>query len=408
MKEDLSYITGNPAVLKKINVARILHQLRFNGSASRAELARRTRLDAKTLTNVSQTLLADGLIQCRETVALGRGRPAENITLNPEAAYGIGLDLGSQQVTGAVIDLAGNVQSHFRREFDIPKDGKYLLNKAEEVLHDLLGSLTRSARKRVQGIGFCVPGFLNREEGVVVESVNIRGFTDVPIIDQYQARFKIPVILEEASRTMALAELWFGKHKNSTHFICIDMGIGIGMGIIHNGILYRGSREQSGEIGHTVVEPHGQVCRCGKRGCLERVASGKALSDLSLSVDLEKYKIKCVGAKAIYQAAQAGDVKAKAILRRTGEYIGIAISNVINLFDPDLVILNGGLINAGDLLLDPLKDVIKTNCMNSKTGQVQIEISGLGNLAGAMGAAMLPLEHYFEFENIHFWPGGNR
>jgi predicted NBD/HSP70 family sugar kinase len=400
MEKRNGYMVGNPAILKKINMARVMHQLRFNGPASRAELSRRTGLDAKTLTNVSQTLLEKGLIGAQDTVVVGRGRPAEIISIQPDAALGIGVDLGAQQVTGVVIDLAGNVRAHFREEFDSPKDKKYLLKKTEGIVLKLVKSIDERLQKRIEAIGFCIPGFLDRGQGLVRESVNIEGFKNVPVGDIFQKQFQYPVILEESSRMMAMAELWFGKRTTESHFICVDLGVGIGMGIVHQGLLYRGAREKSGEIGHMVVEPGGKRCSCGMQGCLETVASGKALMKMADEIALAKYGITQTGAGGIYQAAMAGDVKARNLFEKAGRSIGIAVANVINLFDPDFVVLNGGLVRAGELMIKPLKETVATHCIAGDN--CPVEVSELGELAGAMGAAMLPLRSYFEFEDIRF------
>jgi len=360
-------------------------------------------LDAKTLTNVSARLLGENLIGCRDAVVAGRGRPAEIIFINPHAAYGVGIDLGSQQVTGVVVDMAGNVPWRIRREFESPRDKNFLLKQADQVVAELFDSLGKSAGKKVRGIGFCVPGFLDRRRGLAVESVNIRGFKNVPVGRLFQRRFKQPVFLEESSRMMAMAELWFAKRDFESHFICVDLGVGIGMGIVHNGIMYRGSRERSGEIGHTVVEPRGLQCLCGKRGCLETVASGSGLARHAEKINLSKRGIKSKGAKAIYEAAVSGDTQAQEVLTKAGEYIGLAIANVINLFDPDRVILNGGLVTAGNRIVDPLRRAVKAHSMKTTGGGCRVEVSELGQSAGAMGAAMLPLMSFFEFENIKFW-----
>jgi predicted NBD/HSP70 family sugar kinase len=400
MKNSHAYMIGNPAILKKINMARVMHQLRFKGPASRADLSRQTGLDAKTLTNVSQTLLEKGLIAAQETVVAGRGRPAEIIAVQGNAALGLGVDLGAQQITGVLLDLAGNTLAHFHEEFDSPMSKDLLLKKAEELVSKLLNATTSALRKRIQAIGLCIPGFLDRSEGLVRESVNIENFQNVPVRDIFKKRFGYPVILEESSRMMAMAELWFNQHSSESHFICIDLGTGIGMGIVHKGQLYRGAREKSGEIGHMVVDPDGRSCSCGRRGCLETVASGKALMKMAEQLDLEKYAVKATGGKAISLAAMSGHVKAKHLLEKVGESIGIAVANVINLFDPDFIILNGGLVRAGELMIAPLKETVKTHCIAGDS--CPIEVSELGELAGAMGAAMLPLRSYFEYEDIRF------
>jgi len=393
-------LTGDAAILTQINAMRVLKFLRLNGAASRIHLSRSTGLDSKTLTNVSNHLLGQGMITAKKTVTSGLGRPAELLSLNPDKALGIGIDFGASQMSAVLVDLAGNVWSRCREEFSIPKSKTFLLKKAETVTRDLLTSLNSQQRKAVAGIGVSIPGVLDREKGRVMISVNIRGFRDVPIVDILGNKFPFPVFLEKASYSMALAEIWFAKPSRQGNFICVDLGFGIGMGVVHNGLLHRGADEMCGEIGHTVVQPRGRRCTCSLRGCLETVASGNALGRLAEELPLADYGITTAGARAVCEAAQAGDPRAKRAVKRAGEYIGIAIANVINLLDPGPVILNGGLVQAGALLVDPIRKAVAQHTMKGARQATHIELSELGLLAGAMGAAMLPLRPFFEFDNI--------
>jgi predicted NBD/HSP70 family sugar kinase len=199
---------------------------------------------------------------------------------------------------------------------------------------------------------------------------------------------------------MAIAEKWFGGRHKIEHLICIDAGYGIGMGILHNGRVYRGANEISGEIGHMVVDPKGRKCRCGNIGCLETVASGKALERSAKSLALSKMGIKSKGAKALFEAALVGHPQAREILSEAGHYIGMAIANVINLFDPNIVVLNGGLIGSARFLMPNLKKAVQHYVVKSSRNRCVTEISSLGKLAGARGVGMLPLMSYFEIENI--------
>ena len=395
-------LIGNPAVLKRVNRVRILNSLRLFGPDSRAELAAGTGLDAKTITNVCNDLLEEGLILTKEPVACGRGRPAGKITLNNQSCYAIGVDIGARQITAVLIDLSGNVISKWHQDYNSSKRKTFVLKKVSETIQTLSSTLDQKQQKKIQGIGICIPGLLNRADGVVIQAVNMPGFKNISVTAGIKEKFSRTVILEESSRAMAIGELWFGNHGNAEDFICIDAGFGIGMGIMHNGRLYRGANEVSGEIGHTVVDAKGLKCTCGKKGCLETIASGRALGEFARLLNLEKYGIKSKDAKAVFQAAVLGDLKAKKALAKAGESIGIAIANVINLFDPGFVILNGGLTEAGALLIEPLKRSVQAHCVRPFRKNYGIEVSRLGKLAGALGAAMLPLKEFFEFENIRF------
>jgi predicted NBD/HSP70 family sugar kinase len=309
------------------------------------------------------------------------------------------VDVGAQQITMVVLDFQGQIRQERRREYQVAKTGSFLLEEIKAGIGELIRDMPRTLRRGLKGIGICVPGFLDRDRGVIRQSVNIRGFRDVQLLPHF-ASFDLPVLLDESSRCMALAEKWFGGHHEVEHLICIDAGYGIGMGIVHRGRLYRGANEVSGEIGHMVVDPKGGKCRCGNVGCLETVASGKALEREAKDLALHKMGIKTKGARAIFDAAVAGHPRARDILAQTGRYLGTAVANVINLFDPQVVVLNGGLVRADQFLMPELKKAVQRYTVKASAHNCQIQASTVGPLAGACGAAMLPLRSSFEFENI--------
>lgn len=397
-QNDLNTLIGNPAVLKQVNKVRLLNRLRLSGTMSRADLARVTGLDAKTVTNICNSLLSDGLLACAEAKAKGRGRPPENIVIHGEAAFSIGIDIGATQVSAVLIDLAGKIVRQTRSDFGKCKDGEFLVGKATEIVNEITNSISSKNKKKISGIGVCIPGFLDREAGIVHDSVNIANLKGFPVCEVLNKTSGLPVLLEEASRSMAIGEIWFTQHWADSDFISVDMGFGIGVGIVHNGLLYRGAHERSGEIGHTVVVNGGAKCSCGKQGCLETVVSGFALEEHAKRLGLSSSKF--FGGKALFDAAQQGNAEAQKELNKAGFYIGLAIANMINLFDPSLVILNGGLIKAGEHVLEQLKNSVKEHSISRNGAVCKIEVSGLGDYAGSLGAAMLGFKHFFEFKNI--------
>ena len=407
MQSNVHNLTGNSKVLQHVNTVRVMNYLRLRGSASRARLARATGLDAKTITNISNSQLAARLLVCDQSAGRDEvrrpGRPAERLSINAEAAFGVGIEVGAGNVTVVLVDLQGEVREKSHQEFSTGRSGKFLLGQIYDRTERLLESLSGKWRKRIDGIGIAVPGFIDKDQGIIRESVNIRGFRNMPMVADLQSRFGMNAVLEKSSRAMALAEIWCSGRDPSSDFICVDLGAGIGIGIVHNGLIYRGANDISGEIGHTVVEPNGIVCTCGKRGCLETVAGGKALANMAKELVTKKYGIKSKGIEAIQQAAEAGDAHAIQLLEKVGRYIGIAIANVINLFDPAGVVLNGRLVDVGPLFLDSLNETIRANSIGLFDRRCTIEISSLGRWAGALGAAMLPLRCYFEFENIRLF-----
>lgn len=391
-------LIGNSAVLKKVNKVRLLNELWFNCSISRASLSRRTGLDAKTITNICNELLAEKLIFLDEVVVSGRGRPSGMLKLNPRAMYSVGIDIGASHITAIIIDFAGNVIDRQTILFMPIKTRDYIVKKLKPIIDQLINGFQHKGK--IKAIGLSFPGFLDRENGKIINSVNFNKIADFQIVSHIEKMTGLPVFLDESSRMMALGELWFGEHGDVDNFICVDLGYGIGMGIVQNGLLYRGFNEISGEIGHIMIDPDGKKCRCGKKGCLETIAGGKVFYDMALKLNLDKYGINSFGGRAIFEAAEKNDKRAVDVLQKVGYSIGIAIANVITLIDPGFVIVGGGLMNASKYILEPMQNAVQEHSVSSLRKNPKVMLSKLGEDLCAMGASIVPIKEYFEFENI--------
>jgi predicted NBD/HSP70 family sugar kinase len=322
--------------------------------------------------------------------------------LDKEAAFGIGIDIGACHINSVLIDMQGHKLAEEYEEFDVYcQERTVIVKHIEKNISLLLNRLTKEHRGKLSGVGICLPGFIDRHNKVALDSANIKALHNFAIGSHFAKKFKTKLFLEEASRSMALAERWFGGYNQCDNYILVDMGFGIGIGVVQNGLIYRGANECSGEIGHTVVDPYGVRCKCGKQGCLETIAGGHAMQDAAKKI-AEIKDNSLSGGKAICEAAKQGSTSAVAELAKVGHSIGIAVANVINLFDPAEVILNGGLVKAGNMIIEPLKHAIDAHTVSRSNIKREIHISRLGDSASALGAAMMPLRHYFEIENIRF------
>jgi len=372
-------LSGNAAILKRINRTRVLNKLRQHRECSRTYLADMTELDKKTITNICNSLFDDGLIRIHDGGSNGKGRPPQIISLNPEAAYSIGIDVGGGHVSSVLMDFSGNIRNTFIKTSTSHTEGT-VWGTVEKSVKSLLQDFPK-AGSRLEGIGICIPGLLDSENGRVIRSVNLKELEGVSVVERLSQRFALPVFLEEASRSMALAEIWYGGRYGSRDFIVVDLGVGIGLGIVHQGKLYRGAHESSGELGHIVVQPGGKTCSCGKKGCLETVASGKAITEA---------------------AEQSAFGNNQQFISEAGSYAGMALANVINILDPHEIILQGGLTNLGETFLKPLKESAARHSLAGSELLSRIKSSELKDNAGAMGAGILPLKRYFEMDNITF------
>ena len=224
--------------------------------------------------------------------------------------------------------------------------------------------------------------------------------------------FELPIYIEKNIRTMALAEKWFGQARNIDNMVCIGVRSGIGLGIIVDGKLFSGVSESAGEIGHITVDRTGPKCMCGNRGCLQELASGRAIvarikkrmkNGESSKIDkLVKRNRGEITPEIVIQAAKSGDHAALEIIKETGEYLGLAIADVINLFNPELIILAGSLVSAGELILNRIRETVEERALEVPRKAAKIALSELGDNIGALGAAALIMcESEKVWETIH-------
>ena len=310
----------------------------------------------------------------------------------------IGIDVGGTNVKIALVNEDKIIYSN-----SVKKKKKmgyeYTVNNIKQAIKDLMKE-TNTEAKDIQGIGFDFPGQVDCKTGVVKLAPNIPGWVNVPIAQMIEEEFNIPTRIDNDVRCAALGELKFGAGRGCENFICITVGTGIGSGIVINGKVVRGASNAAGELGHIKLQMQGgPICGCGDTGCLEAFASGPSI--VAMAQDYirggKSTKFREMAAAEggeitpymVAKAAEAGDPVAKRIFEIVGEYIGIGLTSVINLLNPEKVIIGGGVAEAGDLLFDPIRRTIKERAMVVAGEAVEIVPAELGNSAGVIGASML-------------------
>jgi predicted NBD/HSP70 family sugar kinase len=283
-----------------------------------------------------------------------------------------------------------------------------IIDQMKATVRALLGSHRKTAA--VRGVGVCVPGFVNPKTGLSIVSENIPGWRQVDLNCAFASEFSEPIVLEDSSRALGLAEKWLGEGGNKKDFLVLDIGYGIGMAIFVNGRLYTGSSYKSGEIGHTVAQANGNLCTCGNRGCLETVASGKAIAvqakqgvlekKSEILMDLARGTPELLTAQDVGLAAGLGDEYSVRLLSQAGTYLGISLANVINVFNPSLVVLGGGLVNAGLPLLESLTEALKADTMMGIRDGLEIVVSKLEGNGSAVGASILAMQPLFSYSDM--------
>ena len=311
----------------------------------------------------------------------------------------IGIDVGGTNVKIALVDKSGKIIYSNSVPTYAKMGYEYTVNNIKQAIKDLMKE-TNTTAKDIDGIGFDFPGQVDYKTGVVKLAPNIPGWVNVPIAQMIEEEFHIPTRIDNDVRCAALGEMKFGAGQGCENFVCITVGTGIGSGLFVNGQLVRGASNAAGEIGHIKLQmKDGLICGCGDTGCLEAYASGPSI--VAMAQDYIKggksTKFREMAAAEggeitpymVAKAAEAGDPVAKRIFAIVGEYIGIGLTSVINLLNPEKVIIGGGVAEAGDLLLDPIRKTIKERAMVVAGSAVEIVPAQLGNSAGVIGASML-------------------
>jgi glucokinase-like ROK family protein len=395
--------------INKLNKIKVLGLIRETGPVSRADLVKRTGLSAPTVTRI-----VDGLIHDEKLVAevgMGSssgGRPPLLVKFNSEQNYVIGIDLGATFTRGALSNLDGK----FINEIKIPTRLESGFDAIMEDLSDLIHRLSKGnpkvRKQRVFGVGIAVAGLINRRKNLVEYSPDFDWY-NVDIVKTLGKNIEYPVIFDNVTRLMALGGLSYGADQKLQNFICVNVGYGIGAGIIVDGKLLMGADGFAGEFGHITIETDSDIqCSCKKYGCLEALASGKAIAltarsrlargQSSLLVEMCGGDINKVTAKMVADAVRKGDVLASNVFKRAMDYIGIGISSLINIFNPELVTIGGGVSLAGDIFFDNIRDSVDRNIMQPISRKVEILPVTFGENAALMGAFALILNRVLNMD----------
>ena len=319
---------------------------------------------------------------------------------NPEP-LGLGIDLGGTKILTAVATAQGKMLS---RDHSVTPATK----GQEPVVQSILDSIGRTleqagiAAPQLSAIGVGAPGLSNSETGILFTSPNLPGWRDVPLRDIIEKELGKKAFLINDANAAALGELYFGAAKGAHHFIYITISTGIGGGIIIDGEVYTGSIGTAGEVGHMTIDDDGPPCNCGNRGCWETLASGTAMAREARKQIKEGARTSILGyaegdvekvtAQVIHNAAKEGDSLAKELITRTGYYVGVGLANLVNIFNPELIVIGGGLSNIGDMLLEPAYEVAGERAFKESYRTVRFALAKLGRDSGVLGAAAFALQ----------------
>lgn len=302
----------------------------------------------------------------------------------------LGIDIGGTNIRLGVVDDKGKIL--YRKRFPTLKEqGK---NRVIARLLKVINSVIKNSKYPIKGIGIGCPGPLDSKKGIVLSPPNLPDWKGLHLREIVRRRFNLPVYLENDANCAGLGESWQGAGKGASSMVLLTLGTGIGSALILNKKLWKGKDGFASEFGHVSINPKGPKCKCGNRGCLELYASATAVVKRIKQALKKGMKSKVfkspkenITAAKIYRAAKIGDEISKRILDETAFYLGVAIANIVNALNPEIVVLSGGMTKAGRLLFDKIKQTVKTRALAEASRGLKIVSARLGENAGIIGAS---------------------
>ena len=319
-------------------------------------------------------------------------------------AYIVGIDIGGTKLATVVADSTGHILGKVRKPTLAEKGPEYALGLLFDMVRETI-SLAGLEQTSISAIGVSCGGPLDTKTGIVYSPPNLPGWDALPLKAKLESEFQVPVTIENDANASALAEYRFGGGRGYNAVLYMTMSTGIGGGIVLDGQIYHGANDSAGEVGHQILLPDGPLCGCGKRGCLEALCSGpaiarraqatirKQLADVKASsttmLTLTDGRIEDVKSEHVLEAARTGDALALELISETAYYMGWGIANLVNVLNPDIVLLGTIAIAAGDLLLDPIREMVSKFAMTRSAAAVEIKSAQLGDTLGDLAAVAL-------------------
>ena len=388
-----------PQNVKSFNKHTILDLIRFSpAGTSRVEIARRMGLTRAAVTSIVNDLMQTGIIREAGGINVHSGRPPVVLEIDPTRGFVVGIDFGVTHLTILVADLGAHILEEAEIPININDGPQACIDQANHLLRELLAKAGRELTD-INAIGVGVPGPIVSDAGMVLAPPIMPGWDRFPIRDTLVKMWGCPISLSNDSELGALGEWAAGAGRGEQNLAYIKIGTGIGAGLLLEGQIYRGVTGSAGEIGHLTIEENGPLCACGNHGCLEAIAGGRAIAQQAQEIaqkdqrtELANIKpIESITARDVASAARLGDLAAQQILNRAGTYVGIAIAGVVNMFNPGMVIIGGGVAQSGDILLEPIRLAVQRRSLPAATRAVRITTAMLGRRSSSMGAIIQAL-----------------
>lgn len=396
LTREFAECSGQPSYLKRLNCLALLHLIQSHSPISRAELSRQTKLSPPTVSKLIRHLGESQLIrEVGPGDSLG-GRPPTLIDFNSDYGYLAGVDLGGSCIRIGLSDFSGTLV--YKASFKVSARERTPAAVLDCIAREIKQVLKSYGipRKRLKAIGVAAPGITDTMHGVVASAPNLTDWHQVPLKKMVEARLHLPTAIDNDANLAALGEHRRGVAQKASSLVFVAIGTGIGAGILVDGKIYRGHRFAAGEVGYMASDLRRLRQKRGELGWLESIAAGQAIADEAKAAESRghhfsfrrKHGSRIIDARFVVEAAQQGDPVAIRILRNAATQIGLAVANIAVAFDPEMIVLGGGLSLSGDLLLDPVRKIVH----QVSPSQCPVVLSHLGDEAQLHGAILIALE----------------
>lgn len=395
---------GSQTRLREHNIDVVIRKINQDAPITKKEIATQTELSFAKVNSITMKLLHIDLITETGKTVSGYGRPSALYQVNSDFGYAIGCELSHKKVSTIIVNLKGEIIFEHHDSFEIQEGKDSLILK---ILNSIKASLDNFGfpKRKLIGIGIAVAGLVNPQTGISTPFPHLVDWGDIALKDIIEKEFGLYCYVENVANAAALAELNYGVRKNIDNILALNVGSGLGLGIILDGRLYKGVTGSAGEFGHITVNENGPLCMCGNVGCLETLASTTAVvcrakemlekQVMSKLSSLANGNPDSIDFKMICESAFRGDKLAFNLLDEMGRNLGEGIVTLINLLNPGLIVVGGEVTCAKDLILQPIMNVVQKRALESPRKATEIVFSNIGRNAGIIGATVPVIENFF-------------
>lgn len=394
---------GNHTLLKQINKLLVLKTILDNKTISRTKISHLIDLNKATVSNLTDELIKEGFVIEKGLGSSKGGRKPVLLEVNKDVGLIIGIDLGVNYIHLILSNFVGEIIWEKNINIGLGESQDNIITSLCSIIEEAISFAPRT-QKGILGVGIGVPGIVEKKSGTVLIAPNLR-WHDVPLKDILEKRLGLPVYIDNEANAGALGEKWYGQWGSVSHLIYVSVGIGIGTGIIIDNEIYRGAAGFAGEMGHITIDLNDDVCSCGNIGCLENFASERALLKLigkmAKNGESDRYinleNVNKLDADQIVKYARMGSRVARKAIKEVAEKLAIGVTNFINIFNPDIIIIGNRAALMGDLFLNDLRKIVYERCFTAKYYNVRIDISKLKDHACALGCVAMVISDILSF-----------